>query len=421
MNGLRSDEAVLRTPAFDPYSQETKGDPLGSLAEFAATCPVAHYRGRFDFFIINDPTYIEQVMLRDAATWTIERGNAPTLLPEELMTPMLRDDESHHAVRRIIQRAFAPAELMRIQGVVERIVDDLIDNMMKQPQPEGDFFDLFAMPLPSRLMCVLMGVPERDYTKYKLWADHYYYSIFNDPDFTAERQMDDAREIAESLFGLIAERRGELARLGLEPDMALVGSTLPNDFMSRFMCSRIGDDPVPDHYTLSLMLAVILGGNETTMNLLGNLLWRLLEQPDLWRRLKEAPDLIEVAIDESLRLDPPVLAQFRSARHDVEVGGITIPAGAKAMYNVVAVNQNPDVFDNPNEFRLDRPGGLARKHASFGGGLHFCIGAGLARMEVKRAFQMLIERLPDLQLIGEPRRGEGFNVWGPTYLPVRWS
>lgn len=416
----RAENAELSSLIFDPYSKETKEDPLGSFADFAASCPAAEYRGRFDFFMINDPEHVD-AMLKDSATWTIERGNAPTVLPDELKTPMLMDDESHHAVRRILQRAFAPSELLRIQAIIERIADDLITSMLNQPQPEGDFFEQFAMPLPSRLMCILMGVAESDYPKYKNWADHYYYSIFNDPDFDGQRQMDDARDIVGSLFGLIAERRERLESLGLEPDMAHVGTVLPNDFMSRFMCSRIGNDPMPDHYTLSLMLAVILGGNETTMNLLGNLLWRLLKQPELWQKLKEEPALIDAAIDESLRLDPPVLAQFRTPRHDVEIGGVTIPAGAKAMYNVLAVNHNPDIFENPTEFRLDRPPGLARKHLSFGGGLHLCVGSGLARMEAKRAFEMLIERLPRLELIGEPRRGEGFNVWGPTYLPVRWG
>jgi len=406
--------------AFDPYSPATRNDPVTSLANFARTCPVDHYRGRFDFFMVNHPAYVEEVMLRDTSIWTIEQGNAPTVLPDELKTPMLRDDNSHLAVRRIIQRAFAPAELLRIESIVDRIVNELIDHMLSLPEREGDFFELFAMPLPSRLMCVLMGVPESDHPQYKEWADRYYFGLFNDPDFTAERQLEEARDIAASLFALIAARREKLKSRGLEPDIGLLGKELPNDFMSRFMCSRIGDEPVPDSLALSLMLAVILGGNETTMNLIGNLLWRLLEQPELWRRLKDDPELIEQAIDESLRLDPPVLAQFRSPRHDVEVAGVAIPAGAKVMYNIVAVNQNPDQFDRPDEFRLDRPRNVARKHASFGGGVHLCLGAGLARMEVKRAFHTLIARMPGLELVGKPSRGEGFNVWGPTRLPVRW-
>ena len=157
--------------AFDPYSPATRNDPVTSLANFARTCPVDHYRGRFDFFMVNHPAYVEEVMLRDTSIWTIEQGNAPTVLPDELKTPMLRDDNSHLAVRRIIQRAFAPAELLRIESIVERIVNELIDHMLSLPEREGDFFELFAMPLPSRLMCVLMGVPESDHPQYKEWAD----------------------------------------------------------------------------------------------------------------------------------------------------------------------------------------------------------------------------------------------------------
>jgi len=408
-------------PEFDPYDAATMERGPEAYAALARRTPVEHYDGRFDFYIASEPKYVREVMFRDSAVWTSEQGVVPTEEPAGRPSRMMRDDEGHLKMRRVIQRGFSPAELRRLAGVIDEILDELLDAMAAIPEHEGDVFQLLAMPLPARLMCRMLGAPEQDYLLYKAWADQYFFAINNDENRSTDQIVSDRVAVTTALFGLIDERRQMLADQGLQPDVSLIGTHLPNDFLSRFMCEQIDGEYLGNIEIMGLMSAVILGGNETTMNLIGNLVWRLLEDRSRWEALKADPSLIEVAIEESLRLDPPVLGMLRSARHDVELGGVTIPAGAKTLYNVSAVNRDPNQWEAPDEFRLDRPLNKLKQHASFCGGPRLCLGAPLARMEVRMVMEKLIARFPDLALVGTPALCPGFNVWGKTSLPVRWG
>lgn len=418
---MNAQTSKLSVPSeFNPFDPATERAGPAAFAELARTAPVVHVQKRFDFIIASNPEYIRNVIFRDTSIWTSELGVVPTEHPKGLITRMMQDNSDHLKVRRIIQRGFSPAELKRLAEFVNEILDELLDEIEAIPARKGDFFQLLAMPLPSRLMCRMLGMPETDYPLFKTWADQYFFAINNDPSKTAEDRFTDMQQVAQALFALIAERRAVLAQKGLSPNVALIGNELPNDFLSRFMCEQIDGQLLDDVEILSLMSAIILGSNETTMNLIGNLLCRLLEAPERWEAVKADPALIEVAIEESLRLDPPILGMCRTPRHDVTVDGQNIPAGTKTFYNISAVNRDPAMWESPDEFRLDRPLSALKRHASFSGGERLCLGAGLVRMEVKMVFEKLMARLPDLHLVGEPEQCPGFNVWGKTTLPVAW-
>ena len=406
--------------AFDPFSDEVLERGPEAFAELARHTPTYRYRGRFDFFIESDPEYVTERILKDAALWTAEQGFAPTSVPPGWKPRVMREDVQHTQYRVTIQRGFSPTELLRLRGLVEEIADDLIAKMLAIPEHEGDFFQLFAMPLPARLMCRMLGAPEERYEYYKNWADGFFYESNNDPnpslDVVARRA-----EVTASLFELVRARRAEMETRGLAPDHRLIGTELPNDFISRALCANFDGEYFADVDITSIMTSIILGGNETTMNLIGNLLWRLLgDHRALWERLKADPALIEPAIEESLRLDPPVQGQCRVPREDVDRNGVVIPAGHKVFFNVSAINRDPAVWDDPEEFRLDRPPAQARRHGSFGGGIHMCLGMNLVRMEVKLAFEKLLKAFPNLRIAGETRRSPGFSIWGKNRLPVAW-
>jgi cytochrome P450 len=152
--------------------------------------------------------------------------------------------------------------------------------------------------------------------------------------------------------------------------------------------------------------------------LITNLVWRLLEQPARWAALRSDPALVGAAIEESLRFDPPVLGLFRTTTRDVELHGVEIPRGAKVMLHYAAANRDPEVFSDPDRFRLDRPRSEASEHLSFGLGIHFCLGAALARLEAETAIRALLEWFPRLSLEGPGERIAPFFLWGRRRLPL---
>ena len=222
--------------------------------------------------------------------------------------------------------------------------------------------------------------------------------------------------------GLIAEREAALTAAGIDDaKLEHLGTVIPDDFMSRSLVARVEGRPLTHDERLNTCLAFLTGGQETTISLLTNLLWRLLENPVLWAQVKADPSLIEAAVEESLRFDPPVLAHFRTSLCPVEMHGEPLPERAKLMFSIVGANRDPEMFPEPDTFRLDRPVSQVRKHLSFGSGVHSCIGAPVARMEAQIALARLIERLPDLRLLGPGERLHGWMHWGRVKLPVAWA
>jgi cytochrome P450 len=169
-----------------------------------------------------------------------------------------------------------------------------------------------------------------------------------------------------------------------------------------------------------MLLLLLLGGNETSTALITNLVWRLLEEPARWTAVRADPALVDAAVEESLRHDPPVLGLFRTPTHDVTRHGVTIPEKAKVMVCFAAANRDAGQFERPEEFRLDRPVQELKRHMSFGFGAHFCPGAALARLEARVTLRLFAERLPGLALAGTPERIAAFNLWGRRTLPVTW-
>lgn len=402
---------------FDPYAPEVQERSPDAFAELGRRCPVHHYQGKFDFYIANDYKDIKDSLFKDNSTWTARNGNTPRVMDERFASGITTDPPEHFAFRNVIQRGLGPEQLQRLGKEIDRIADELIDTMLADPAGEGNFFERFAMPLAARLMCIMLGAPEQDYLTYKQWADDLTFVEYNVPE---EDINDKARAINAHFGAMLAERMAKLEAAGVQPAMEHVGTILPDDFMSRYLCDRVGERPLKKYEVLNLVSAILVGGNETTMNLICNLLWRLLEEPQRWERIKAEPTLIPLAIEESLRVDPPVIGLFRTSTCPVQLSGTDMPARSKVLYNIAAANRDPSRWDNPDEFSLDRSLPEVRQHLSFAGGAHACLGLGLARMELKQVFEKLVQRLPHLRLAGPTHRAPGFNFWGREDLPVAW-
>ncbi|WP_341918004.1 cytochrome P450 [Hydrocarboniphaga effusa] len=401
---------------FDPMSAKTLADPGAAYSELRERCPFHHYKGEhYEFYITSDYEEIKRDILADNPVWSFKYGNAAKDTISEV--GFKTDPPFHMAFRAAMQPGLLPKAVMRYEREAQTIAGELIDRMLEKGS--GDFHDEFALPLPAQMMCVMLGTKRSDYLHYKHWADELQLQLFHDPTPGSFEII--LGQILPHFRRLIAERRKLLEASAAEPSPQLLGTVLPDDYISRSLVAKVEGRPLTEEEILNVCLAFLTGGQETTTGLIGNLMWRLLQAPERWEQLKADPSLIESAVEESLRYDPPVLAHFRTSLCPVTMHGKQLPERTKLMFNITGANRDPQRFTDPESFRIDRPLAEARAHLSFGNGVHFCMGAPVARMEAKVAMRLLIERLPKLRLDGQPERFESWMHWGKTKLPVRWD
>jgi cytochrome P450 len=215
-------------------------------------------------------------------------------------------------------------------------------------------------------------------------------------------------------------REQALADADLPPGADPVGTVLPDDILTVLLLARrSGELSRPETQRLAHQLLV--AGHETTTSLLGFMLLRLIQLPDQMARLRDDHSLIDVAIEEALRFDSPVQGLFRTSRSETELLGEPIAPHTKMQLLYASGNRDASHWDDPDEFRLDRDINVLRKHLAFGWGIHYCIGAPLARLETKITVERILDRMGDIELAGEPQRNESYVVRGLTSLPIRWT
>lgn len=402
---------------FDPLAPTAMEDSGAAYSELRARCPFYKYEGeQFQFWITSHYDEIKRDILADNPVWSFKFGNAAKDTISEV--GFKTDPPFHNAFRLAMQPGLAPKAVQRYEPSALQIANELIDRMLERSS--GDFHDDFALPLPAQMMCVMLGTPRSEYLHYKEWADELQMQLFHDPTPGSFEKI--LKVILPHFGGLIGERRKLLVAAGIsEPALSHLGTVIPDDYMSRVLVAKVEGRYLTEAEMLNVCLAFLTGGQETTTNLISNLLWRLLQVPERWETVKANPQLIEVAVEESLRYDPPVLAHFRTSLCPVTMHGHELPERAKLMFNITGVNRDPQKFSNAEEFRLDRPLVEAKQHLSFGSGVHFCMGAPIARMEAKVALRLLIERMPKLRLNGPTERIESWMHWGRIKLPLAWD
>jgi cytochrome P450 len=402
---------------FDPLSPRALAEPGAVYSELRERCPFHHHRSAtHDFYVTSRHDEIRQEILADNPVWSFKFGNAAKDTMSDV--GIVTDPPFHMAFRAVLMPGLSPKALQAYAPRIEAIAGSLVDAMLTHE--EGDFVDEFAMPLPARVMCAMLGLPEEGYRTYKRWSDELQAQLFHEHRPASYEAL--LQEIVPFFREQIAQRRRRLADVGITgPAIEHLGTALPDDFMSRCVLSEVEGRPLREDEILNVCLAFLTGGQETTTNLVGNLVWRLLEAPQRWQALRDDPRLIEAAIEESLRFDPPVLAHFRTSLCPVSMHGHDLPEHAKLMFNITGANRDPGKFPDADSFRLDRPLAQVRQHLSFGAGVHFCLGAPIARQEARIAMRLLLERLPRLHLLGPGERVRTWMYWGRAKLPVAWG
>jgi cytochrome P450 len=297
---------------------------------------------------------------------------------------VFRDPPDHTRLRALLQRSFTPRQLEKNRERIQSTIDDLLDRALERR--EFDFIADFAFPLPAMVIALLLGAPAEDIDALKGWSDRlasYLGGASDGRDNFAEAR-DGVERLVEYFTALLGEKRRE-----------------PRDDLMSLMlrAEHDGDKLTPDEVVSNCVL-LLFAGHETTTNLLGNGLYHLLHNPAQREILRRDRRVTPDAVEELLRYDGPVPATAKVAARELEWHDRTIRKGQMVIPFIASANRDPRQFDAPDELDIGRRPG---RHLGFGFGIHFCLGAPLARLEAQLAFDSLLRRAPELSLAEEPR------------------
>jgi cytochrome P450 len=314
----------------------------------------------------------------------------------QLFTSMLvLNPPDHTRLRRLVSSTFTARRVEALRPAIGAMVDDLLDRI----DGEVDLVEAFAFPLPVNVIGELLGVPAPDRVQFQAlvrdWTQ--ILEIINDEVLSVADPA--AATIREYLAGLAAERRRNPG-----PDL-----------LSALVTAEQAGDQLTEDELLTTAALLFAAGFETTTNLLTNSLVALLANPDQLELLRDRADLAAPAVEELLRFDTPVQIVSRLVYEPIELGDVTVPAGERVVAYLGAGNRDPERFTDPDVLRFDRADNAP---LSFGGGIHYCLGAPLARLEAQEALPALVRRFPRLALAGTPERRNSLSIRGYTQLRV---
>ncbi|WP_241383936.1 cytochrome P450 [Rhodococcus sp. CH91] len=406
---------MTTTPADDVIGHDTTANAEHPTFPFGRTCPFAPHDKYASF---NDDD-LQKVDFKGTPGWLITGyNNIRSVLADPRMSVRGIEDSSrgdagddavpgffvamdppqHDDLRRILAKEFTPRRMAAMRPNIERIANELVDEMLKSVGPV-DFVDALALPLPSLVICELLGVP---YDKHDFFQER-------------TRAVLAADSTPEQIAGAIGDVMTYLAEL------VTIKQQTPGDDLVSLLVKHIesGDLSIIDVAGMSTFL--LMAGHETTGNMLGLGLFALLEHPDQLAELREDPELMPQAVEELLRHLDIIGSLPRTATEDMEVAGQRIAKGELLMFSTEAGNRDPSVFDEPDRLDFQRD---ASRHLTFGHGIHTCLGAPLARLELQVVFSIVLERIPTLRLAvpaDDIRLKNDARIFGVHELPITWD
>jgi cytochrome P450 len=398
--------------SFAPFSAEFTDDPYPHYAELRAHVPVEHHE--LGFWALWRHADVTE-MLRGRLS--VEDSNIETLGPMreiydeiyrkanrgrrgDALSMLDRDPPDHTRLRRLVSRAFTPRTIETLTPVIQSLVDEALDRVADGGQV--DLIEALAFPLPFAVISTMLGMPETDVTRLRELSHLIVKSLEPVPDEQTIREIIYADlEMSERTAEAIDWKRQHPGE----------------DLLTALINAEDAGDALSDAELIAQVVLLYVAGHETTVNLIGNGTLALLHDPEQTAVWRDRPDLDDNAVEELLRYDSPVQLSRRITLDDYEVDGRLIPKGSFVMASLGSANRDEAHFGaDADRLRLDRPN--AKQHASFGGGVHHCLGAALARTEGRIALSSLIRRFPSLTLAGPPERNGRINLRGLTDLPV---
>ncbi|MDH3678782.1 MAG: cytochrome P450 [Acidimicrobiia bacterium] len=325
----------------------------------------------------------------------LKRQQRPSILSME--------GDEHQRLRRLVAGAFTPRAADRLRPFMREVINGLIDPFAATGR--CDFVTDVCEPYPIPIICELLGAPNEDWEQFSRWATAIF-QIFNDDLADHVDEVVDAGEALDAyVLDLIDNRRDDPR----------------DDLLGDLIAAEEAGDRLSNDELIMLVEAVILAGTDTTRNQLACALAVFTDHPDQWAELAERPELAARATEESLRYLGAIRGTGRFAAEDIEYRGVLFPAGTLVFPSFVGANHDADLFDDPARFDItaDR-GGVG--HLTLGFGLHYCLGANLARAELQEALIICARRMPNLRLDGEiVWKPDGFGIWGPASLPLAFD
>ena len=389
---------------FNPMDPEFIADPYPTYHRLRAEDPVHHsplgfwVLTRYEDVVaaLRDPRLVKEPI----AAFVAARFGAA--MPAMGLSMLDRDPPDHTRLRSLVNKAFTPRVVEALRPHIQKIVDGLLARV--EGAGTMDLIEEFAYPLPVTVICQMLGVPVEDRERFKQWGldiARGLDAILLPPDSDVARRSAAARRaLAEYFRALIAERR----------------AAPRGDMLSDLIAAEEAGDKLSEDELLATCILLLVAGHETTVNLIGNGTLALLRHPAQLRRLRENPGLIGSAVEELLRYDGPVQRTARIPSADVTFDGLTIGKGEMVMPFIGAADRDPAQFPDPDRLDITR---TDNRHIAFGWGIHFCLGAPLARVEGQIAISTLVQRLPKLALATDrPEYRQSLTLRGLTTLPV---
>jgi cytochrome P450 len=420
MNEYAAIDGPVSAQDFNPLDQKIQGCPYPYYKAMRSECPVfqAPQTGMFYVTKYDDIRHIKRNP--DIFSSNMVLGDRGGIREIDLQyTDILRtygwehvqvlqrtDPPAHNRWRQYIDRTFTARRVRELKPYIDEQVHSLIDEWIDQG--ECEFVHDYCIPLPCKVIADQLGLPSDQYLKLKEWSD-----AFLEPGglmCTDKRIIECAwTEIeAQQFFYRVFEDRRKNPR---------------NDIMSSLVNTQVeGEDPLSMHELQNLMHQLITGGNETTTSAISHALWNLMKNPDQMAKLWADPSLVNNFVEEALRFETPILGLFRMVTQDTEIRDVQLPKGSIIFMAYGAANRDEEKFDDGEDLIIDRQNAGAQ--IAFGMGAHFCPGAMLARQELRSTFEIMIERMEDIQLarpLGELTHDPSIFLHQLTELPIKFK
>ncbi|MFF1871800.1 cytochrome P450 [Streptomyces sp. CB03911] len=401
----------MTTAMFDPWSAEFVAHPYDAYAELREQAPVSRYEPTGQWLVARHQDV--SALLRDRRLgrtythrYTHEEFGRPAPDPAHEPFHTLNDNglldleaPDHTRIRRLVAKAFTPRRVEELRPAVARLADELVGALLADGG--GDLIATVAEPLPVAVIAEMLGIPEADRVLLRPWSAAITGMFeLNPTEETGRRAVAASVEFSDYLRGLIRERR-----------------TRPGpDLLSALIQTQDGSDALTEQELVSTCVLLLNAGHEATVNTTGNGWWALFRNPDQLALLRRSVDgLLPTAVEELMRYDTPLQMFERWVLEDIEVAGTTIPRGSEIALLFGSANRDPDRFTDPDRLDLAR---ADNPHITFGAGIHFCLGAPLARLELGESYGALLRRAPGLRLVREPEWQPGYVIRGLKELLV---